>query len=340
MSHTGIRSTETRTSKAAFGQASSNQWEASSATEPSKRATTPLARRIDGRMLAVEWDEALWLFCNRLKAIQTKYGAASVAFLSTGQIACEEMALLGALAKFGMGMVHGDGNLLQGMGRATTGAGSITGYCNAIAARLWSNTTYLLGGHRFDSCVDRTSVAQALGIDVGRIPTSGSWGRDKIFEGIRRGEIRGLWIVAANANCSWIYQSEARNLLRRLDYLVVQDSYQSAPAIRHADLVLPAASWGEKSGTFINSECRYGVLRKARRAPGRALPDFNIFRAIAHHWGCGEMFAEWTDPAAVFRIMQRVSRGCEPTNRLTLAHLRPHAHQPSHKDREVRTEKL
>ena len=54
----------------------------------------------------------------RFRAIQAEHGADSVAFLSTGQIATEEMALLGALAKFGMGIVHGDGNTRQCMATA------------------------------------------------------------------------------------------------------------------------------------------------------------------------------------------------------------------------------
>ena len=83
--------------------------------------------------------------------------------------------------------------------------------------------------------------------------------------------------------------------------------YHSTETCRHADLILPAAGWGEKEGTFINSERRYGLLKKVRKAPGQALADFQIFRAIAHYWGVGEMFAEWTDPESVFRIMQRLS---------------------------------
>lgn len=52
-----------------------------------------------------------------------------------------------------------------------------------------------------------------------------------------------------------------------------------------------------------------------------------------------KLFAGWTDPAAVFRTMQRVSRGCEPTNRVALSHFRPHAHQPTCQDRGIRAEK-
>src|SRR5205085_6136546 len=64
--------------------------------------------------------QALTTFTQRFRAIQERDGAEAVAFLSTGQIPCEEMALLGALAKFGMGMIHGDGNTRQCMATAVT----------------------------------------------------------------------------------------------------------------------------------------------------------------------------------------------------------------------------
>ena len=68
-----------------------------------------------GHCSPVDWPEALALFTERFQAIQAEHGPDSVAFLSTGQIPTEEMALLGAVAKFGMGMVHGDGNTRQCM---------------------------------------------------------------------------------------------------------------------------------------------------------------------------------------------------------------------------------
>src|SRR5204862_6577289 len=68
-----------------------------------------------GKLRPVDWDTPLRTFVDQFKSIQARHGAGSVAFLSTGQIVTEEMALLGALAKFGMGMVHGDGNTRQCM---------------------------------------------------------------------------------------------------------------------------------------------------------------------------------------------------------------------------------
>src|SRR5205085_7645453 len=63
----------------------------------------------------VDWDTALRTFVTRFKSIQEKHGPDSLAWLGTGQIVTEELALLGALAKFGMGIIHGDGNTRQCM---------------------------------------------------------------------------------------------------------------------------------------------------------------------------------------------------------------------------------
>ena len=471
-----------------LGMACPKGWEALRVLEAPDRAMRPLLRSRDGQLRPVSWDAALTEFCRRFRQIQQTHGPDSLAYLSTGQIACEEMALLGALAKFGMGIKHGDGNTRQCMatavtaykqsfgfdappltyddfeqsdclvfvganpciahpimwervlrnphrpeiivldprrtetamaatlhlplrpksdlpllyaltqqiiqqgyvdqdfvahhtegyealvqhvaghapeavaeltgispdairaaataigsaraasfwwtmginqsyegtraaqaiinlalitgniGRPGTGANSITGQCNAMGSRLWSNTTNLFGHHRFESADDRSKVATALRIDPDCIPTDVGWSYDQIMHGIRDGRIRGLWVIATNPAHSWIHQEEARQLLDQLDFLVVQDMYHSTETARQADLVLPAAGWGEKEGTLINSERRYGLMKRLRSAPGEALADFQIFRAIARYWGCGEMFAEWESPEAVFRIMQRASR--------------------------------
>ncbi len=85
----------------------------------SDRALSPMVRRERGGPLEpTDWDTALATFVSRFKQILEKHGPESVAFLSTGQIPTEEMAFLGALAKFGMGLVHGDGNTRQCMATA------------------------------------------------------------------------------------------------------------------------------------------------------------------------------------------------------------------------------
>jgi assimilatory nitrate reductase catalytic subunit len=167
----------------------------------------------------------------------------------------------------------------------------------------------LLGGHDFANADHRRKVADLLEIDQSTIPTETSWPYHRILEGILRGEIRGLWVIATNPAHSWINQGMARDVLERLDFLVVQDMYHTTDTAHLAHLVLPAAGWGEKNGTFINSERRIGVVRKVAPAPGDALSDFHIFKLVADYWGCSEMFREWSSPEAVFQILKRLSAG-------------------------------
>ncbi len=101
-----------------LGMACPKGWEALSVLQSPDRATMPLLRSAGGRLAPVTWQQAAETFTSRMKHIQAAHGNDAVAFLSTGQIATEEMALLGALAKFGMGMVHGDGNTRQCMATA------------------------------------------------------------------------------------------------------------------------------------------------------------------------------------------------------------------------------
>jgi anaerobic selenocysteine-containing dehydrogenase len=194
------------------------------------------------------------------------------------------------------------------IGRPGTGANSITGQCNAMGSRLYSNITNLIGGHDAANDTHRHKVAQALGLDENSIPRESSLAYDQIVDGIRDGRIKGLWVIGTNSSHSWVHQDQFNELLGKLDFLVVQDLYHTTATARHADLVLPAAGWGEKEGTFINSERRFGLVKKVAKAPGQALADFHILQLIAHYWGCSGMFARWSSPEAVFQLLKQVSR--------------------------------
>jgi anaerobic selenocysteine-containing dehydrogenase len=103
-----------------LGMACPKGWEALTPLHSPDRATTPYLRNANGHLETIDWDTALEIFTLRFKAIQKKFGSDSIAWLGTGQICTEELAFLGALAKFGMGILHGDGNTRQCMATATT----------------------------------------------------------------------------------------------------------------------------------------------------------------------------------------------------------------------------
>lgn len=209
------------------------------------------------------------------------------------------------------------------IGKPGTGPNSITGQCNAMGSRLFSNTTSLVGGHDFADPEHRSKVASLLGIPEAKIPAEASLAYDEIFDAIEAGKIKALWIVATNPFHSWINRSRLDRLREKLDFLVVQDMYHSTESARAADLILPAAGWGEKDGCLINSERRIATIKAVRKAPGLALSDFRIFRLIAERWGCGEMFSNWTDPETVFGILRGLTAGrpCDITGIRDYAHL-------------------
>ncbi|HTH13185.1 MAG TPA: molybdopterin-dependent oxidoreductase, partial [Spirochaetia bacterium] len=196
------------------------------------------------------------------------------------------------------------------IGRPGTGPNSITGQCNAMGSRLFSNTSNMLGGHDFGKPEHRAKVSQTLGVPEALIPPDAGKNYDQILEAIEAGTIKGLWIVCTNPAHSWIDQNLFRKRMEGLDFLVVQDLYTTTETVQLADLVLPAAGSAEKNGTFINSERRLGIVQKVKQAPGQAKTDFDIFRLLGQAWGGMEPWLDrWTDPQAAFDLLKELSRG-------------------------------
>lgn len=194
------------------------------------------------------------------------------------------------------------------IGKPGTGANSITGQCNAMGSRLFSNTTTLLGGRNFANPIHRQEVAEILGISNRMIPDHPGFAYDQILEQIEKGTIKGLWVIATNTAHSWLSRKRVQKLLKKLEFLVVQDMYHSTETSQLADLILPAAGWGEKSGTFINSERRINVVKKLQPAPGQALSDLEIFQRIAQVWGVGEFLRSWASPEDIFEALKKLSK--------------------------------
>src|SRR2546427_4566204 len=195
------------------------------------------------------------------------------------------------------------------LGRPGTGANSITGQCNAMGSRLFANASGLLGGRDFLNAGHRAEISRLLHIAPEKIPATNWVAYEQIMQGIADGRIKGLWVIARNTAHSWIDSARAGGALDKLEFLVVQDMFATTETAQKAHLVLPAAGWGEKEGTFINSERRFGHVKKVSRAPGQALSDFSIFRLVAEYWGCAGMFSQWTSPQAVFQILKKLSAG-------------------------------
>jgi assimilatory nitrate reductase catalytic subunit len=123
-------------------------------------------------------------------------------------------------------------------------------------------------------------------------------------------KIRALWIIATNPLVSFPNQDVLRSGLSNLDFLVVQDGYHPTPTTELADLVLPAAIWGEKEGTYTNSERRVSKVNKAVEPVGEARSDFDIFLAIAEKLGVrDELYPGWLTVEDAFNEWRGVSKG-------------------------------
>jgi predicted molibdopterin-dependent oxidoreductase YjgC len=165
------------------------------------------------------------------------------------------------------------------------------------------------GYRAYDDPDARAELAALWGVDEARLPTARGRAYPDIVNAVMSGRIKGLWIIATNPPVSFPNREVLEHALRRLDLLVVQDGFET-PTTALADVVLPAAIWGEKDGTFTNSERRVSRVRAAVAPPGQARPDFDIFVDLARRWGCAdELFGGWTGPRAAFDEWRRVSAG-------------------------------
>ena len=123
-----------------------------------------------------------------------------------------------------------------------------------------------------------------------------------IFQAAYEERIKALYLVGENPMLSEPDARHAEEALRRLEFLVVQDLFLSETA-RLADVVLPAASFAEKDGTFTNTERRVQRVRKAIEPIGNSQPDWRITCQIAQRMG-GKGF-DFDHPS---QIMDEISR--------------------------------
>ena len=201
--------------------------------------------------------------------------------------------------------------LLTGnIGRAGASPFSITGQCNAMGTREAGFTSTIPGYRKFESRVDRDEIAQLWNLSPDCIPTQRGLAYPDIIEGAVAGRIRALWILGTNPLVSFPNIDVLKHALGNLDFLVVQDGFHPTPTTELADLILPAAIWGEKEGTYTNSERRVSKVNPAVAPPGEARTDFNIFLALAERLGCKDaLFPEWCGPRDAFEEWCRVSAG-------------------------------
>jgi assimilatory nitrate reductase catalytic subunit len=200
--------------------------------------------------------------------------------------------------------------LTRNLGRAGAAPFSITGQCNAMGTREAGFASGLPGYRRFESAADRAELAALWNIAPERIPQARGLAYPDIIEAAVAKRVRALWIIATNPMVSFPNHDVLKQALETVEFLVVQDAFHPTPTSELADLVLPAAMWGEKEGTYTNSERRVSKVNCAVAPPAEARPDFDIFLSLAARLGrCQELFPGWQGPRDAFEEWKRVSAG-------------------------------
>ncbi|RZU31931.1 molybdopterin oxidoreductase family protein [Blastococcus saxobsidens] len=204
--------------------------------------------------------------------------------------------LRGMLGKPGCGILQMNGQPTAQNTREAGADGDLPAFRN------WSNDSHI------------ADLAQVWNVDPMQIPHYSP--PTHIMQQLRyveEGSIRFMYVTATNPAVSLPELARIRSLLSqdRL-FLVVQDIFLSETA-QLADVVLPAATWGEKTGTFTNVDRTVHLSEKAVEPPGEARSDLDILIDFAHRLGLedkdGAPLVKWSDPEGAFEGWKECSRG-------------------------------
>ena len=196
------------------------------------------------------------------------------------------------------------------IGRSGAAPFSITGQCNAMGTREAGFASNMPGYRKYESEQDRNDLARLWQIDVGRIPSARGLAYPDIIEAAVAKKVRALWFIATNPVVSFPNAKLLEQALNTAEFIVVQDGFFPTPTSDYADLVLPAAIWGEKEGTYTNSERRISKANAFIAPPGQARGDFDIFLALAERLGVlDDLYPGWTSTHDAWLEWQRVSAG-------------------------------
>ncbi|MDR6287838.1 assimilatory nitrate reductase catalytic subunit [Inquilinus ginsengisoli] len=185
------------------------------------------------------------------------------------------------------------------IGRPGAGPFSVTGQPNAMGGREVGGLANQLAAHMaIEDPAARDRVRRFW--QAPRLTETPGLKAVDLFEAVAQGRIKALWIMATNPAVSAPDAERLRRGLRGCDLVVVSDVTAETDTARLADVLLPAAGWGEKDGTVTNSERRISRQRAFRPPPGQVRPDWWIVTQVARRMGFAAAFP-YEDPAAIFR---------------------------------------
>jgi assimilatory nitrate reductase catalytic subunit len=185
------------------------------------------------------------------------------------------------------------------IGRPGMGPFSLTGQPNAMGGREVGGLANQLAAHMGFSPAEIDRVGRFW--HAPRMAEREGHKAVQMFEAIARGEIKALWVIATNPAVSLPDAGAVREALNKLELFVVSENVLSNDTVASgAHILLPAAAWGEKSGTVTNSERRISRQRSFLPLPVEAKPDWWMVSEVAKRMGFGDAFT-YTSAADIFR---------------------------------------
>jgi len=180
------------------------------------------------------------------------------------------------------------------IGRPSTGVNPLRGQNNVQGACDMGGLPNVFPGYA--AVTDDAARAKLETLWQARLPGTPGLTLTEIIPAAAAGRLKGLFILGENPLVSDPESHHVANALKQIDFLVVQDIFLTETAAL-ADVVLPAACFAEKDGTFTNTERRVQRVRQAVEPPGQARPDWQILIALANRMGLGWRY---NNPEAVF----------------------------------------
>ena len=175
------------------------------------------------------------------------------------------------------------------IGRPGMGPFSLTGQPNAMGGREVGGLANQLAAHM--SFADPADVDRVRRFwQAPRMATRPGLKAVDLFDAAHDGRIKALWILNTNPAVSMPRAERVRAALGACPFVVVSDCWPT-DTTRFADIVLPAAAWGEKDGTVTNSERCISRQRAFRSPPGEARPDWWMLAEVARRMGWQSAFA-------------------------------------------------
>ena len=197
-------------------------------------------------------------------------------------------------------------HLLTGrIGKPGMGPFSLTGQPNAMGGREVGGMSNMLAAHMDLDNAGHRRVVQDFW-DSPRIAAQPGLKAVELFEAMHAGRIKAVWIMATNPVVSLPDADRVREALERCELVVVSDCIAATDTTALADVLLPAAAWGEKDGTVTNSERRISRQRAFLPLPAEAKPDWWIISEVAKRMGFTRGF-EYDSTHEIFEEHARLS---------------------------------